>query len=106
MSVHLTRNAHENLGVLFDYHVDYNLAYAEKFYDDITEFIRQMLSEFPNIGTVYNPEKHLRRLVFNKRYNIYYLDKDDVVYVLYIIDASLYLNEELQKSDIVLPELR
>jgi len=105
MQVYLTRNAHTNLATIFDYHVDYRLLYANKFYDEIVDFIFSMLSSHPEIGVLYNDTKSLRKLVYNKRYNIYYTIKDDIVHVLYIIDGKLYLNVELLEADVELRPL-
>ena len=105
MIVHFTQNAHSNLATIYDYHVDYSLPYADKFYAEITAYIAETLVRFPEIGVMYNQEKNLRKLVFNKRYNTYYIIQNGIVYVLYIIDAKLYLNMELQEPDAKLPSL-
>lgn len=103
MKVHFTQNAHSNLASIFDYHVDYSLQYADKFYDDITAYISEALTQFPEIGVMYNDTKTLRRLVYKKGYNAYYVIRNSTVYILYIIDAKLYLNMELETPDAELP---
>ena len=63
------------------------------------------LSQFPRLGHVYNPERGLFRLIYAKAFNIYYTIRDQEVFVLFIIDGSISLNQELADPKVTLPEL-
>lgn len=104
MIVHFTQNALANLDSIFEYHADYNNDYAYKFNNEIMSQIRDNLSQFSEMGSLYNLKKSIRRLVF-ERYNVYYLHKPDIVYVLFVIDAKMHLNTEIQEPDFKIPSL-
>ncbi len=104
MSVFITKNAEANLQLIYEYHAEYSVQYADKFHDDILAFVIKNLSEFPEMGIVHNAEQATRRLVFGN-YNIYYLNQSSATYVLYIIDGRMNLNEQLQNGDVEMPEL-
>jgi len=47
----------------------------------------------------------LFRLIYAKAFNIYYTIRDQEVFVLFIIDGSISLNQELSDPTVALPEL-
>ncbi len=105
MNIRFTENAEENLGDIYLYHCEFSKQYAETFNNAILEFVMENLSSHPNIGHIYNQQKNLYRLIFKRRYNIYYSIEDKNIYVLYILDGRLDLNIKLQKSDIELTSI-
>lgn len=54
------------------YHSDYSQDYAEAFQYEIDRFILEHLSSNPLLGHLYHEARGIRRLIFQKRYNIYY----------------------------------
>ena len=103
MQVIITKNAEDNLGEIYAYHLDYSEAHADSFYDELTQFIIENLSEHPLMGHVHNSEKGIYRLIYCGRYNTYYTIEDDQLFILFIIDGHLSLNAELAEPDIELP---
>lgn len=95
VEVFLTQNAKDGLRDIFNYHCEYSEAYAEQFYLDITQFIIDSLSDFPEMGRAYNKKRKLFRVIY-KQYNVYYAIRKDGVYVLFIVDGKLSFNSELE----------
>jgi plasmid stabilization system protein ParE len=106
MKVILTENAEENLWQIYRYHSDYDEAYADTFQSGLDDFIFSSLSQHPKLGTVYNPSIGLYRMVYLKRYNIYYVVKPDALYIVYILDGRMEINMTLGEPDAPLPDLR
>ena len=79
--------------------------HADEFLSDIYVFTTEKLSQFPRLGHVYNPERGLFRLIYAKAFNIYYTIREQNVFVLFIIDGSINLNQELGDPAVSLPEL-
>ena len=76
--------------------------YAEEFQDAINGFIFDNLSVHPKLGTLYNPIKEIYRMVYDGRYNIYYVIRD-ALYIVYILDGRMQLNMDLADPDVELP---
>jgi len=91
MRVFLTEHAEENLWQIYRYHADYNIFSA--------------LSQHPELGAVYNETINLRRMIYAKRYNIYYVLRDDALYIIYILDGRMLLNVELADPEAELPTI-
>jgi len=104
MEVILTKNAEENLWHIYRYHADYSFEYADKFQTDLSEFIFSTLSIHPKIGTLYNPIQEVYRIVYDGRYNIYYVIRD-ALYILYVLDGRMLLNVELADQGANLPTI-
>jgi len=105
MRVFLTEHAEENLWQIYRYHADYSESYAESFQAELTDYIFSALSQHPELGAVYNEAINLRRMVYAKRYNIYYVLRDDALYIIYILDGRMLLNVELADPDADLPTI-
>ena len=102
MKVRITENAEENLWQIYRYHSDYSIDYAEQFQADLTDFIFASLSQHPKMGTLYNPGQGVYRMVYDGRYNIYYVLRD-ALYIVYVLDGRMQLNLSLAEPDIDLP---
>ena len=102
MEIHFTEHAEENLASIHAYHCAYNEDFANSFNDEITDFIISGLTAHPKLGHVYNEAENLYRLIFRQRYSIYYLIRNDTIFILYILDGRLSLNEKLRQADIEL----
>jgi len=98
MDVFITQTAEENLSEFYAYLREYNEVYADEFHDRLVGFIIETLSAHPKIGHVYNAAQGLRRLIFKKRYNIYYQIKQDGIFVLFILDGKMLVNIALAES--------
>ncbi len=105
MKIHITENAEENLWQIYRYHADYSHDYADEFQHKIAVFIFDSLAQYPEIGTLFNEEKGLYRLVYEGRYNIYYMGQNDALYIVYILDGRLQLNTDIAEPDMPIPSL-
>jgi plasmid stabilization system protein ParE len=105
MKVIITQTAEDSLEEIYRYKCDYSVAHADEFLSDIYAFTTENLSQFPRLGHVYNAERGLFRLIYAKAFNIYYTIREQEVFVLFIIDGSISLNQELANSTVRLPEL-
>ncbi|WP_340263547.1 type II toxin-antitoxin system RelE/ParE family toxin [Sulfitobacter pontiacus] len=105
MKVIITQSAEDSLREIYRYKCEYSVAHADEFLSDIYAFTTENLSQFPRLGHVYNPERDLFRLIYTKAFNIYYTIREQEVFVLFIIDGSISLNQELSDPTVTLPEL-
>ena len=105
MKVIITQTAEDSLEEIYRYKCEYSVAHADEFLSDIYGFTTENLSQFPRLGHVYNPERGLFRLIYGKAFNIYYTIREQEVFVLFIIDGSISLNQELADPKVTLPEL-
>lgn len=105
MKVHFTEQAEQNLATIYAYHSQYSHLFAKDFNDQIIDFIVAMLTTHPKVGHIHNQAKDIYRLIFKQRYNIYYLIQDNTVFILFILDGRLRLNESIAKTEIDLPPL-
>lgn len=104
MKVILTENAEENLWHIYRYHADYGSNYADQFQMELSDFIFSTLSRQPQMGTLYNPVQKVYRMVYDGRYNIYYVIRD-ALYIVYVLDGRMLLNVELTDPDATLPTI-
>lgn len=100
MKVVITDSASESLWPVYLYHLDYSQAYAEAFQYDIDRFIVERLSSNPLLGHLYHEARDIRRLIFQRRYNIYYQVRSDIVFVLFILDGRMSLNQDIENHGI------
>ncbi len=105
MKVIITQTAEDSLGDIYRYKCEYSVAHADDFLSGIYAFTTENLSQFPRLGHAYNPEREIFRLIFSKTYNIYYTIRKQEIFVLFIIDGSISLNQELADPNIDMPEL-
>lgn len=103
MKVTITKNAEDSLEDIYRYKCEYSVQHADEFLDKIYDFSIKNLSTFPALGRLYNEDKGLYRLVFSEGYNIYYVVSAEEVFILYIIDGSISLNQRLEDPDVTLP---
>jgi plasmid stabilization system protein ParE len=105
MKVIITQSAEDSLGEIYRYKCEYSVTHADEFLSNIYVFTNENLSQFPRLGHVYNSERALFRLIYAKAFNIYYTIREQEVFVLFIIDGSISLNQELADPSVTLPEL-
>lgn len=96
MKVVMTQTASESLWLIYLYHADYSQEYADAFQYEIDRFIDAKLSSNPLLGHIYHEPRGIRRLIFRKRYNIYYTLRDETVFVLFIFDGRMRINSEIE----------
>jgi len=101
----ITQTAEDSLEGIYRYKYEYSVAHADEFLSEIYSFTTDNLSEFPRLGHVYNSERGLFRLIYAKAFNIYYTIREQELFVLFIIDGSISLNQELADPKVTLPEL-
>lgn len=108
MAIYLTHTAREGMREIFEYNAKYTVEFAITFAEKVNRFLFDRLSEHPRSGTLYNPEKDIFRLVYRYRrrsVNIYYIAKDDDIYVIYVLDGRVKLNAILETSNAEIPPL-
>ena len=105
LPVTITSSAQADLKSIYYYHRDYSLEYARTYQIELVAFLDDQLSRNPFMGTAYNESKAIRRFVYDGRFNIYYLIKDDTVFILFILDGRHSYNMRLLDSDVELPPL-
>jgi len=105
MKVIITQTAEDSLEEIYRYKCEYSVAHADEFLSDIYAFTTESLSQFPRLGHVYNPKRGLFRLIYAKAFNIYYTIRDQEVFVLFIIDGAISMNQELADPAVSLPDL-
>jgi len=105
MKVVITEAASESLWPIYLYHLEYSLEYAEAFQIEIDQFIVSSLEESPALGHLYHEPRGIRRLIFKKRYNIYYVVRHDIVFILFIFDGRMDINTQIKESGLDLDEL-
>lgn len=99
MKIVITKSAEDALLESYLYIYARNPKAANRVYDELMEFIFDKLLTFPTLGHLYNSEKDIYRLVHsNTGYNIYYIIKEKVIYVLYILDGEMNLNQQLKSQ--------
>lgn len=96
MKVVMTQAASESLWPIYLYHLDYSQSYAEAFQYEIDRFILEHLSSNPLLGHLYHEPRGIRRLIFQKRYNIYYTVRDETVFVLLVFDGRMGINQDIE----------
>ena len=89
MKVVITDSASESLLPIYLYHLDYSLEYAETLQYEIDRFIVEHLSRNPLLGRLYHEPQGIRRVIFQKRYNVYYTVRNETVFVLFIFDGRI-----------------
>ena len=105
MKVVITQAASESLWPIYLYHLEYSQEFADQFQYDIDRFIVGQLEAHPLLGHLYHEGRGIRRLIFQKRYNVYYTLRGETVFVLFVFDGRMDINSEIRGSDIDLTSL-
>lgn len=104
MKVKITEHAEDNLWRIYRYHAGYSVDYADEFQAAFDRFVFENLSAHPKLGTLYNPDKDIYRMVYNGRYNIYYVIRD-AIYIVYVLGGRMQLNSDIAEPDFELPTI-
>ena len=97
MKVVITDSAIESLWPIYLHHQGYSQDYADTFQYKIDHFILENLSVNPLLGHLYHEARNIRRLIFEKRYNIYYTIRDESVFVMFIFDGRMDINQQIEE---------
>lgn len=97
MKVVITESASESLWPIYQYHCQYSEDFADEFQRSIDRFMLDHLSSNPLLGHLYHEGREIRRLIFQKRYNIYYTVREEAAYILFVFDGRMDINSELQE---------
>ncbi len=95
MKVVITDSASESLWPIYLHHLDYSQNYAETFQYEIDRFMVEHLSRNPLLGHLYHEARGIRRIIFRKRYNVYYSVHNETVFVLFIFDGRMNINQKI-----------
>lgn len=106
MKVVITNTASDSLWPIYLYHLEYSQDHADQFQHEIDRFIVENLEANPLLGHVYHKERGIRRLIFQKRYNIYYTVRDHTILVLFVFDGRLDINSQLREQGLDVDALR
>ena len=98
MKVILTETADDCLWMIWDRDRLYSEDVAEEFQCDIDHFIRDTISENPEIGHVWHAPRGIRRLIFRRRHNIFYTLRENVAWVLFIFDGRMNINQDIAEA--------
>lgn len=96
MKVVITDSASESLWPIYLHHLDYSHNYADAFQFEIDRFIVGKLCNNPLLGHVYHEESGIRRLIFKKCYNVYYTVRREAIFVLFIFDGRMGINQAIE----------
>jgi plasmid stabilization system protein ParE len=98
MRVFLTQAAEDCLWAIWDHDQHYSESLAQDFQRDIDRFIREGVGANPEIGHVWHATRGIRRVIFRRRHNIFYVLRDDVAFVLFIFDGRMDINQQIAES--------
>ena len=104
MKVVITDSASESLWPIYLHHLSYSQDYADNFQYEIDRFMVENLSANSLLGHLYHEAKNIRRIIFEKRYNIYYTIRDESVFVMFIFDGRMDINQQIEKYGLDLDE--
>lgn len=96
MKVVITDSASESLWPIYLYHLDYSREYADAFQYEIDRFAVEHLSSNPLLGHLHHEPRGIRRIIFKKRYNVYYTVSGETVFVLFIFDGRMDINQDIE----------
>lgn len=105
MKVVITQAASDSLWPIYLYHLEYSQKVADQFQYDIDRFIVGHLEANPLLGHLYHEGRGIRRLIFQKRYNIYYTLRDETIIVLFVFDGRMNINSDIRESGFDLSSL-
>lgn len=96
MKVTITNAADESLWPIYLYHLKYSRDYADQFQRDLDRFLIEVLAQNPHLGRLYHPARNIRRVVYEKRYNVYYTIREEVLFVLFVFDGRMQVNQDIE----------
>lgn len=96
MKVTITNAADESLWPIYLYHLKYSQNYADQFQRGLDIFLIKILGQDPHLGRLYHSDRNIRRIVYEKRYNVYYTIRDDVLFVLFVFDGRMQVNQDIE----------
>ena len=105
MKINYTRSAKLDLKAIYKYHREYDPKYASDFNRKIIKHIWSHLRAYPKIWVLINETKAIHRLIY-QGYCIYYVMRDEAIFILHIISELQGLNSDLKQSDVKLPSLK
>lgn len=86
LEIYWTKRADKKFDKILDYlHTEWNKNIAKSFIIKVYDFL-DILSEFPEIGTLENKEKGIRGFPVIKHINLFYKVKDDKIVILNFFD--------------------
>ncbi|PWE26957.1 hypothetical protein C4N9_19535 [Pararhodobacter marinus] len=98
MKVLLTATAEECLRAIWNHDRHYSETLADGFQRDIDRFMRDMIGDNPEIGHVWHAPRGIRRLIFRKRHNIFYVVRDGSAWILFIFDGRMDINQQIAEA--------
>ena len=96
MKIVITKTASDSLWPIYLYHLEYSQDYADQFQHEIDHFMLENLRDNPQLGHLFHEERGIRRLIFRKRFNIYYTVQEDTVFILFVFDGRMDINSLLR----------
>jgi len=98
MKVIITDRASDSLWPIYLHHLGYSREYADSFQYEIDRFIVDSLSANPMLGHLYHEPRSIRRIIFQKRYNVYYTIRSETVFVMFIFDGRMDVNQHIEEG--------
>ena len=95
MKVTVTGAADDSLWQIYLYYLQYSESYADQFQEELDRFLTNTLSQNPLMGKMYHAPRNIRRLVYLRRYNVYYITRNDVLFILFIFDGRMQVNQDI-----------
>ena len=105
MNVVFTATADACLLDIYLYHRDYSRQYAVDFQNTIAQYLTTRLADNPKLGRVFNRDQGIHRLVYQQKYNVYYVIQTDVIFVIYVFDGQMDVNQQIERGEISLPDV-
>lgn len=100
MKVFLTQAAEDCLRAIWDHDRLYSESLAAAFQRDFDRFLRDILGANPEIGHPWHPPRGIRRLIFRRRHNVFYILRDEAVWVLFIFDGRMDINQQIAEAGV------
>jgi plasmid stabilization system protein ParE len=98
MKIFFTQSAEDCLRAIWDHDRGYSEGLADSFQRDIERFIRDSIGDNPKIGHVWHASRGIRRLIFRRRHNIFYVLRKDAAFILFIFDGRMDINQQIAES--------
>ena len=100
MKVVLTETAENCLWAIWDHDRLYSEQIADRFQRDINRFIRDAIGENPEIGHIWHAARGVRRLIFQRRHNIFYALHENTAWVLFVFDGRMNINQQIAETEL------
>lgn len=105
MKVVVTDRAKESLLPIYAYHFAYSEAYADAFQDKLDTYLTTTLADNPKLGHLYHRDQGIYRLIYRQQYNVYYVIQAETVFVVYVFDGQMDINQRIERGAVDLPDL-